>query len=146
MRRSALAALLATMVLTWPVQAQAQGTAQTLLDTTLAIRPTEIPAMCLEPGAGTLTVQTDVPQPPRAGMAHPMIFAFNSVKVDPSEHATFTIGSNGSVETLKLAGTGYCWHLGIDPSSLPPTTPTMSDAELGALVQTVHLKLTFTPQ
>ena len=146
MRRSVLMAVLATMALAWPAQAQAQSTARPILDTPLMIRPTEIPAMCLELGTGTLTVQTDVTQPPVDGMARPMIFAVDSVKVDPSDHAIFTIGPNGSVETIKLAGSGYCWHLGFDPSSLPPTTPTIRDTDLGALTQTVRMRLTFTPQ
>jgi hypothetical protein len=143
MRRSLIGALLATMVLAWPAQAQAQSSAQTILDAPLVLRPTEIPAACLELGAGTLTVQTDVTQPPRDGMVRPMVFALNSVKRDPSDHANFTLGSSGSVETIKLAGSGYCWHLGLDPLSLSPTT---SEAELGTLAQTVRVRLTFTPQ
>src|SRR3954447_7325307 len=94
MRRSLIGALLATMVLAWPAQAQAQNSAQAILDTSLVLRPTETPAACLNLGAGTLTVQTDVTQTPGSRTARPMILALDSVTANPSDHKEIAIGAN----------------------------------------------------
>jgi hypothetical protein len=144
MRRSALIALLATMMLAWPVQAQ--PTTRTLLDAPVVLHPLEPAAMCLEAGHGTLTAQTDVTQPPVGGVARPMIFNLTGDQADPSSNASFTADPNGSTTAIRLDGPMYCWRLAVDPNTLPANVATMGDAELNSLVQTVHLKLTFTPR
>lgn len=151
MRRSILAALTALLLLAWPAQAQlfpttpgaapAPSTERVLVDTTLYVNPPKTEGLCmtLDPGQVTVTAKRiENAINPRAAS-----FQLSGLMADPDANIKLTVGdAEASASTRVTGGWFYCWSVKVDA----PETEGMSNAQRGAYVQKIAVRITLAPQ
>src|SRR5438105_3654900 len=119
MRRAAVAVLCALVVLVCPASAQLAPADQTILDAIIMLEPPDRAGLCMQIGAGTLTVTAQVTSGSFATPSPQPAFDLNGFMTDPDVHVMMRVTANEASSTVQLVGTRYCWSLGIDSRALP---------------------------
>lgn len=155
MRRSVLAATTALLLLAWPAHAQLfpsnpspaapsdqppPSVERVLLDTTLYVNPPKTEGLCIttDPGVITVTVKrTNVPV-----TLKPAAFQLSGLMADMDANINLPISDVEATATTRVNGAWfYCWSVKVTA----PETEGMSNAERGAYVQRIAVKITLTP-
>jgi hypothetical protein len=154
MRRSLLAALSALTLLALPVQAQLFPSAptgsapiqpaatgeQVLMDATVWVNPPFEQSLCMALEAGQVTVSVRRLNDPI--VQRPTEFHFYGFVADQDASLKLMVGSQETTGTTRVAGVDhYCWQINVNA----PEADRLSNAERGAYVQKVAVKITFTP-
>jgi hypothetical protein len=139
MRRSLLAALIATMLLAWPARAQIP-TERVLVDSTLWINPPSGASMCMLLEAGQLSVATRLVKPAIEG--RPITLSVNGLMEDLDTQISAGVVESETITTQLITGGRYCWTVDVDA----PETEGMANAQRGAFTVNVALKITLTPE
>src|SRR4051812_33345662 len=125
MRRAMLAAVLALVVMVWPAAAQAP-TDQTIMDAIIVLHPPDISNLCMDIGAGTLTVMSQVTTAPADGAKRQIAFDLNGYQGDQNAGLRTFPGPSSITATTQLTGAMYCWRLWVAPWDLPLNAAQMS--------------------
>ena len=149
MRRAALAALLALMLLAWPAEAQ-DTTSRILIDATVRVAPGENSGLCLLlDTSGTLDVSLQRVDERDDSLIGPPIFALGPYRTspagpgDPPETQGHPVTSVTTTITLPVEATLYCYSLNLRST---PAIEALPARERAAQFRFVALKLTLTPQ
>lgn len=139
MRHAILAALTLLMALT-PVHAQDAPVERTLVDAVLFVSPPDSPGLCMPLGAGQITITTQ--RVAEAIELRPTTFRIDGYQDDPGTHLTVAISRQETTLTTHVSGSyHYCWRVDVDA----PETERMPNAQRGAYVQTVAVKIVHRP-
>ena len=136
MRRSILAALLATVLMAWPAQAQ---TERVLIDATFRAIPPADPAPCMLIEAGTLTVQVVNKDEGQVRATRFSLYGYRGM--DPGVRIELPVTRQHNSVTVPLAGALYCWSIDVD-------APVRHDDGMAVrtnYTQLVGLRMTLTP-
>ena len=136
MRRSILAALLATVLMAWPAQAQ---TERVLIDATFRAIPPADPAPCMLIEAGTLTVQVVNKDEGQVRATRFSLYGYRGM--DPGVRIELPVTRQHNSVTVPLAGALYCWSIDVDA----PVRPEDGMAVRTNYTQLVGLRMTLTP-
>jgi hypothetical protein len=137
MRRSMLAALLATMLLIRPAEAQ---TERVLIDATFRAIPPADDAPCMAIEAGTLTVQVVNKDEHQVRATTFRMFGYRGM--DPGASVELPVTRQGNSVTVPLVGALYGWSIDVDA----PVRPDDGMATRTNYTQLVGLRMTLTPQ
>ena len=150
MKRAIIAACLALMDGVWPAQAQLfpspsgepkQSAERVLIDAEIFVSAPDAPGLCFPLGSGQLTVT--VRRLSDAIERRPTEFTLRGYQDDPDTNIAVPISGEDVTSTTRIKGSyHYCWSINVDA----PETESMSGANRGAFVQTVAVRMVFTPQ
>src|SRR5205085_6277375 len=101
--------------------------------------------LCMQIDAGRLTIVTRLISGPVDGQERRTDFELSGLMADPDVNVTVVITANETTTITQVAGAMYCWYLSVANGALPLGAGQMSNAERGAFVQSVHLRMTLAP-
>lgn len=137
MRQAVMAALIAIVTIGWPAYAQEVPPERVLVDATLYVRPPGAEGLCMVVDAGQLTVT--VRRTREAIEGRPARFALYGFMADPDAHIETPIGNQEISISVHVNGADrYCWSIEVDA----PETERMANAQRGAFVQRIAVKIT----
>jgi hypothetical protein len=147
MRRLIPVSVLALVLFASPPMALAQTDSdQVLFDTTIVMQPPDIEHLCMQIGAGRLTVSAKLVDPPSDGQQRRTGFDLEGDEADPGASVTMLISTSETTSTATLAGGVYCWRLRVASQDLPPGVGLMGGDQLTALKQSVALRMSLASQ
>lgn len=137
---AAVAVLALSLTAVPPVPARAAEVDRVVVDAVLHVDPPLSPGFCFALGPGEL--QVSVKRVQDAIERRPATLHVDGFQLDPDVHITQPIGGGDTTITVPLAGAQrYCWWVDV----YAPETETMSNANRGAYVQMIDLKIRYHP-
>lgn len=113
---------------------------RTLLDATLFVSPPDAPGLCMPLGPGQLTIVAR--RTADAIEQRPTTLRVDGYQDDPSTHLTMAVGPQEATTTTRINGSyHYCWSITVET----PETENMANAQRGAFVQTVDVRMVHRP-
>ena len=116
------------------------GRERAITDATLWINPPSAPDMCILLGAGRLSVSARVERP--AIERRPTSLTLHGMMEDPGTNVVMRLSEAETTATTQISGGRYCWAVTVDAAE----TEGMANAQRGAYVVTVAVRITHTPE